>query len=226
MNVEPTVIFYVTLFILIILEGIVIYLIWSYYKLLRSYDKVMSKQREMEQNIAQRTKEILEAAEQQASSIVATANTKASQLITQSQGFDQQTQGVIQGALQTFLVEQTRVYKQTFETMRADVLKYAQELNVAYRQRAEMEIRQVNEAFSKEMQQTSKMAQMSLAEAYRKVEAEVESYKKHRVVTVDHQLKELMKRVAVEVLHNSIEITNQEQLIAEALDEARKDHII
>lgn len=226
MPIEPTSIFYLTMFILIILEGIVIYLIWSYYRLLKSYDSVISKQREMEEKLVLKSQEMLQAAEQQAQAVVATANIKAQQIVTQSQGFNQQTQKVIQDSLQAFLTEQTRVYKQTFDTVRSDVLAYAQELNLAYRKRADQEIVQINEAFTREMQQATKTAQMSLEEAYEKVEAEVEQYKKHRIATVESQMSELVKRVSREVLHNSLDAAAHEQLIMEALDDARRDHII
>ncbi|OGV96214.1 hypothetical protein A2W24_03490 [Microgenomates group bacterium RBG_16_45_19] len=226
MTIEPTTIFYLTLFILIILEVIVIYLIGSYYRLLKSYDAVMAKQRQMEQDVAQKSQEMLAAAEQQAQSIVATANTKAQQVVTQAQGFDQQTQGVIQGALQTFLTEETRTYKATFDAVRKDVLDYVAELNSAYRQRADQEISQINQTFSQEMRQATTTAQSALNEAYKKIEQEVATYKAQRLKNMDEQINQLLQRVMRDVLHNVIDRDLHEQLIMEAIDAARQEHVL
>jgi hypothetical protein len=223
---NATTIFYVTLFILIGLEVIVIYLIASYYKLLKSYDKVISKQRQMEEDVSQKSREMLTAAEEQARTIVATANSKAQQIVTQSEGFNAQTQMVIQNALQTFLTEQTDVYRRTFDAVRKDVLAYVQELNQAYRQRADQEIYEINTTFTKEMNQTTKAAQLALAEAYRKIEREVESYKQQRLKNIDQKVEELTTKIIREVMHATVDLPNHERLIMEALDAAHKDHVI
>lgn len=226
MPATQAILFFVTLFVLIALELIVIYLIWSYYRLLKSYDQIMAKQRQMDQDVASKSRELLTAAEQQAQSVVMAANTKATQIVTQAQGFDAQTQAVIQKALQTFLTEQTQVYRTTFDAVRKDVLAYVEELDSTYRKRAEQEIGEISQKFGREMEATTTTAKTALAAAYQKIDAEVETYRQQRLKNVEEQVAQTVKRVLREVLHQAIEPADQDRLIMEALDAAHQDHIL
>jgi hypothetical protein len=222
---SATTIFFVIIGILIVLEVIALYMIYSYFKLLRSYDSVMKKQREMEASVRERSEKLLEAAQDQAQAIVLQANSKAQGIITAAGSFNQDTQAKIDSVLAKFLTEEMAVFKQMFDNVREQTAQGIDQMHKAVETQAVEQLSTSSKQFALAMSEAQKKAQERLERAYQQAEADINTYKQKRLEQLAQLTAQFLQAVSQRLLKKTLTAQQQQTLVMEALDEAKRENL-
>jgi F0F1-type ATP synthase membrane subunit b/b' len=219
-------IFYASIGIVIVLEGIALFMIVSYFKLLKSYDSIMKKQKELEQGIKERSEQLLEAAQDQSQVIIAQANTKAQQVVSQAQLFNRETQDKINTALGIFLQEQLVVYKRLFENVQGQTLQQMQAMRDDLTREASQQLNTVTANFEQTINQSMTRANEALASAYKQAEVDIDNYKKQRIDHLNQMTTNFIRRVSERFFQKALSGEQKAKLLQEAIDEAKREQIL
>lgn len=219
-------IFYASIGIVIVLEGIALFMIVSYFKLLKSYDSIMKKQKELEKGIRDRSEQLLEAAQDQSQVIIAQANTKAQQVVSQAQLFNRETQDKINTALGIFLQEQLVVYKRLFENVQGQTLQQMQAMREDLTKEASQQLNTVTANFEQTINQSMVRANEALASAYKQAEVDIDNYKKQRIDHLNQMTTNFIRRVSERFFQKALTGEQKAKLLQEAIDEAKREQIL
>jgi F0F1-type ATP synthase membrane subunit b/b' len=219
-------IFYASIGIVIVLEGIALFMIVSYFKLLKSYDSIMKKQKELEQGIKERSEQLLEAAQDQSQVIIAQANTKAQQVVSQAQLFNRETQDKINTALGVFLQEQLVVYKRLFENVQGQTLQQMQAMRDDLTREASQQLNTVTANFEQTINQSMTRANEALVSAYKQAEVDIDNYKKQRIDHLNQMTTNFIRRVSERFFQKALSGEQKAKLLQEAIDEAKREQIL
>lgn len=219
-------IFYASIGIVIVLEGIALFMIVSYFRLLKSYDSIMKKQKELEKGIRDRSEQLLEVAQDQSQVIIAQANTKAQQVVSQAQLFNRETQDKINTALGIFLQEQLVVYKRLFENVQGQTLQQMQAMREDLTKEASQQLNTVTANFEQTINQSMVRANEALASAYKKAEVDIDKYKKQRIDHLNQMTTNFIRRVSERFFQKALSGEQKAKLLQEAIDEAKREQIL
>lgn len=218
-------IFFVIMGTLVLLEVIALYMIYSYFKLLRSYDEVMKRQRSLETTVRERSEKLLDAAQDQAQAIVLQANSKAQGIITAAGSFNQDTQAKIDSALAKFLTEEMAVYQQMFENVRTQTAQGIQAMHKSVEAQAIEQLSISSKQFALAMSDAQKKAQERLERAYLVAEEEIGNYKKQRLEYLAQMTAQFLQTAAQRLLKKTLTAQQQQTLVMEALNEAKRENL-
>jgi F0F1-type ATP synthase membrane subunit b/b' len=225
MELPQSWLFFGTIGILTILEVIALYMIVSYFKLLKSYDNVMKKQREMEVNVHQQSEKLLKAAQEQSQTIITQANAKAQQIVSQAEIFNDATQDKINEILARFLQQQTEIFKQLFDQVRLETQNRMNGMGEQMQKQAEEQLGTVSRQFGLAMTEAQKQAQQQLELAYTQAHKGLEAYKQQRIKHLNEVMGQFIEQVATRFLKTKLSSQEHEQILMEALDEAASQHL-
>jgi F0F1-type ATP synthase membrane subunit b/b' len=225
MDLPSGLLFFGTIGILTVLEVIALYMIVSYFRLLKSYDEVMKKQREMEVSIRERSEKLLKATQEQSQVIITQANAKAQQIVSQAEIFNDATQDKINEILARFLQEQTDIFKQLFEQVRLETQNRMNGMGQQMQTEAESQLSAVSKQFGLAMAEAQKQAQKQLELAYEQAHKGIEAYKEQRIKLMNQTVGQFIEQVATRFLKTKLTAKEHEQLLMEALDEAASKHL-
>jgi F0F1-type ATP synthase membrane subunit b/b' len=225
MELPAPLLFFGTLAILTVLELIALYMIYSYFKLLKSYDSTMRKQRDLEASVRLRSDELLKAAAAQAQTIIDQANTKAQTVVQQADFFNQVTQDKINDALEHVIQEELAVYQRLFEGIREETLKQLQTMREGISTQAGEQMGEASKAFSLAMADAQKRAQGQLETAYQKAQEDVAAYKTQRVKQLNQLTTGFVQEAAKRFFKKALTREQQETLVMEAMDEASREKL-
>jgi F0F1-type ATP synthase membrane subunit b/b' len=225
MELPSSWLFFGTIGILTILEVIALYMIASYFRLLKSYDSVMKKQHEMEVNVHAQSEKLLAAASEQSKAIVAQANAKAQQVIQQAEFFNEGTQDKINEILAGFLQQQTVIFQQLFESVRVETQNRMNGMGEHMQKQAEEQLGTVSRQFGLAMTVAQKQAQQQLDLAYAQAHKGIEAYKQQRIKLLNQVMGQFIEQVATRFLKTKLSSKEHEELLMEALDEAASQHL-
>jgi hypothetical protein len=215
--------FFVFIGILVVLEVIALYMIYSYFRLIKSYDTIMKKQRDLEQNIHQRSEQLLKVAQNQAQTVIDQANTKAQAIVTQAQFFNQSTQDKVNDALQYFVQQTLASYQQLFERIQQQTVGELQKTARTLGDNAGEQAAVATKAFGLAMAEAQKRAETQLLTAYQKSEEEVANYKAIRLKHLNQQTTVFVQEAARRFFKKALTREQHEALVMEALDEAQRE---
>lgn len=217
---------YWLLFVLfVVIEVLVVILLVGLYKLLARYETLKEEYRKTIADSQNQAEEVYEKAQEEAKKIMDDARVKSQKLVQDAEGFSVEGTKRLQEALDWMLKDQTRAYTDELKAARKkteeQLLSMAGEVN----QMAATELK----VFANKLQQQTKFAQeeasKSIQQAYAQMGEELERYKKQRMERVDEIVKDMVMRVARDVMGDSLSTSEHETLVMKALEEAKKKNV-
>jgi len=233
MTIDPLVFFdfVVALFVLsVALASLAI----SYSQIIK---KINSQKEELEaltNQIYDKESEVLKDARSKAETIVNDAIQKAQEIITSSNNLNSQSKKTLDEAFETLMKHQTgyfekasqdflEEYKKELESLKQKNIEILKNTSKSIEEDTLREVEDFDSIIEKETVASQKIIQEKIEKDYARVQKEVDEYKTQMVNKVDEQIYKILQEVSKLVLGKSLSLAEHEQLIIDALDQAKKD---
>lgn len=191
----------------------------KYWKLKEEHERLVSEAR-----AKQAASELM--AKKMADSIILEAQGRARTLIEEAVGFSQKSQAQFSEEVK----KTTEIQLANFQNAIAAVQKEAQgtlgSLSSDVRSELGRQMEALREALTSQITNSQITAQKAVEAAYDKVEVEVQSYKKLRLSQVDERIFEILEGITQKVIAKSLKSEEQEELVIDALEEARRQNVL
>ena len=156
---------------------------------------------------------------------MAQANSKAQTVVAQAEVFNQGTQEKVNEALSHFLSQELVVYQQLFENVRQETLKALGGMSGDIKKQAEDQLSSVSRQFALAMTDAQKRAQAQLEQAYLQAHEDITAYKATRIKQLNQLTSQFVQEATRRYLKKSLSREQHEQLVMEALDEAKRENL-
>ncbi len=215
-------------FIMIVsgLTGIVISLAFAYHKMLSQLQTLTKSQQHFQNKSYHQAEVVLDDAHQQALETIQQANQKASHLISLGGQFAEEQKGVLEKQLKSTSDEELSDYKLTLQKSQKELLSSLGQVSDELQRAAESELTQFRHDLVKSTTETQGLFAKQLQSELAQAEADVKNYKQELLNKANAQMFDVVQQVVQEVLHKSLTKTEHEALVLEALEEAKKHHVL
>lgn len=210
---------FINLFVL--LESLLLLSIGVMYtmRLYKQEKELKSKEKELHAS----GEKILEQATQQAQGILKHALNKAEELVDKTDVFHEN----LEHKLTNTLKEKSMNVTKTFDTTVADMKKeYLQEINDTFaglEKEGKKNMEEFQVLLKKEGLSHKTFFDQKLEQEFESAKAEIEGYKKLKMEEAEKLINSSVNKLAIEVLGKAIPAKDQERLVIEALEKAKKD---
>lgn len=189
-----------------------------------------------EKNVSEASSRIIEHANKKAEGIVQNAVDKAEEIVYQSQEFKdkvgKELSFTFKDALDKHKVElektlaaMTTDYKDTFTVTKQSFIEKSHKTIDQIREYGDMEFAMMKDQSAAKAAQVEEYIRKKIDLEFDEAKKEIDKYKEVEKARVSQMIRESIAELSNEVLHLSIPKKEQERLIMEALDKARKDNI-
>lgn len=222
----PGMVFVVLFGIFLLLAIMIVVLMVGTYKLFSKYELMSQHLEQMESEKQVSAMTIRAKAEEEAQEILKDARIKSQRLVEDAQMFSTTGSKKLQDALDFMLQDQTRAFTDEMKNARAEtekrLLSVADEVN----QMAATELKVFANTLQEQTKKTQAEAAANIQQVFASMGEEVEKYKKARLVMVDQVVRDMVLKVAREVMGETLTISDHETLVIKALEEAKKKNVI
>ncbi len=222
--------------IIYILSGVIVFLIVEILALIILYRRKQTAPDRHEKDAQRAAERIVDHANKKAEMIIQNAVDKAEQIVYDSQEFkdkinkeltfsykDAATQQNIE--LEQILEKLLRDYQETFTITKQAFLERSNKTIDKVKEYAEMEFAMVKDQSSAKVAQMEEYIRKKIDFEFQEAKKEIDKWKEVEKNRTSQMIKEAITELSNEVLRLSIPKSEQERLIMEALDKARKDNI-
>ncbi len=222
--------------IIYILCGVIVFLVVEIIALIILYRRKQTAPDRHERDSHKAAERIVDHANKKAEMIIQNAVDKAEQIIYDSQEFkdkinkeltfsykDAATQQNIQ--LEQILEKLLRDYQETFTITKQAFLEKSNKTIDKVKEYAEMEFAMVKDQSAAKVAVMEEYIRNKIDLEFQEAKKEIDKWKEVEKNRTSQMIKEAITELSNEVLHLSIPKSEQERLIMEALDKARKDNI-
>lgn len=222
----PEMVFVVLFGIFLLLAIMIVVLMVGTYKLFSKYELMSQHLVQMEAEKQENVMAIEAKAEEEAQEILKDARIKSQRLVEDAQMFSTTGSKKLQDALDFMLQDQTRAFTDEMKNARAEtekrLLSVADEVN----QMAATELKVFANTLQEQTKKTQAEAAANIQQVFASMGEEVEKYKKARLAMVDQVVRDMVLKVAREVMGETLTMSDHETLVIKALEEAKKKNVI
>lgn len=189
-----------------------------------------------EKNVSQASTKIIEHANKKAEQIIQNAVDKAEEIIYQSQTFNDKVQKELSFSFKDAMEKHKhelaatldvimKEYKETFTVTKQSFIERSNKTIDQIREYGDMEFAMIKDQSSAKAAQVEEYIRKKIDMEFDEAKKEIDKYKEVEKGRVSQMIREAIAELTNEVLRLSIPKSEQERLIMEALDKARKDNI-
>lgn len=222
----PEMVFVILFGIFLLLAIMIVVLMVGTYKLFSKYELMSQHLEQMEAEKQDSVAAIKAKAEEEAQEILKDARIKSQRLVEDAQMFSTTGSKKLQDALDFMLQDQTRAFTDEMKNARAEtekrLLSVADEVN----QMAATELKVFANTLQEQTKKTQAEAAANIQQVFASMGEEVEKYKKARLAMVDQVVRDMVLKVAREVMGETLTMSDHETLVFKALEEAKKKNVI
>lgn len=222
----PEMVFVILFGIFLLLAIMIVVLMVGTYKLFSKYELMSQHLEQMEAEKQESVTTIKAKAEEEAQEILKDARIKSQRLVEDAQMFSTTGSKKLQDALDFMLQDQTRAFTDEMKNARAEtekrLLSVADEVN----QMAATELKVFANTLQEQTKKTQAEAAANIQQVFASMGEEVEKYKKARLAMVDQVVRDMVLKVAREVMGETLTMSDHETLVFKALEEAKKKNVI
>ena len=223
---DTQLLFYGTI-ILTALMGIVLgWVAISYRKLIEKYDKIRSTGEEAEKALEAERAKALEEAKTQGKQIISEAQTRSGQLIAEAASFGNQTRELLGKELQKLQAVELGYYQKALEDTKLTAQASLGGISKDVKAEVVSQIDAIRTSLSGEIQKAQMETRQMLASSYKKMEEEIEAYKKERLQRVDEKIFEILKEVSSKAIGKSLSLEDHEDVVIKALEDAKRENVL
>src|SRR3990172_9704311 len=221
-----TALFYLTSFIAaslgLILIGVIIFYLRLVKKFLLLKESEVNLRKELNEKIEARIAE----ADQESKKILQSAYDKSKEIISSSQLFDKQEQDKISDMLARVTNEEIRQYSSVLQKVGKVSVDELSGVVADIKKEVTPNLGKIEGMIEAEIKGASIETKRAIQSAYTIVEKELADYKKEMFAEVDKLVLGVVKELSHKILGKTLLTREQEDLIIDALKEAKEEHII
>jgi hypothetical protein len=217
--------------------ALVVLVISVYY--MKTFEKLRHSQQanlKLRSELSQKPIRLLQEAHSKAVGIIENANQKADEILSSTKGYEANSKQNLELKLndiekqhQDELRKASQEIRETYQ--QALILIKDDNVNLLETMTKDIEGDVINEfsdfrkVLEKETIQTEKQMQEKIDLQYQEIQKEIDEYKKAKLKKVDEQILKLLYRVTELSLGKAMTFEHQEQVVLNALDEAKKENV-
>ncbi len=208
------------------LTGVILALALAYHRVVTQLKNENKPHKHLEDKSYKQAEEILDRARQEALATLQEATQKSTRLITQGGKFADEQKSEIAKQMKMSSEEELQSYGETLKQTQAQMLQALGQVTDELQRSSESELTHFRQELVKSTQETQalfmKQMQSELAEA----DSSVAQYKQALLEKANQRMFAVVQQVVQEVLHKALTQTEHEALVLEALEEAKKHHVL
>lgn len=233
MSFDALIFFYLTT-ALFVLSIVLVFVIVRYEAMLRREREEAKQIETLKTHIEQQARQITEEAKGEAEEIVKNANIRAQQIIGSGESVNLDTKKALEQTFKDLLLQSNKMLNDKAGEIVKQYEKLIGELNnkhinIFKNTTKDIENYTVSEVsdfkgiLRQETVDAQKIVEQKIEEVYASAQREVEEYKKQQLERVRENIYKLLSEISKLVLGRSLDLSSQEELILQALEEAKKD---
>jgi len=233
MTIDPLV-FFDFVVALFVLSVALAFLAISYSQIIKKINSQKKELEDLTNQIYDKESEVLKNARSKAETIINEAILKAQEIITNSNNLNSQSKKTLDEAFETLMKHQTgyfekasqdflEEYKNELEILKQKNIEILKNTSKSIEEDTLKEVEDFDSIIEKETIGSQKIVQEKIEKDYARVQKEVDEYKVQMINKVDEQIYKIIQEVSKLVLGKSLSLQEHEQLIIDALDQAKKD---
>lgn len=225
MVLPEQIIIYGSVLITVALSLLLIAVVTLYVSLLRKYQELLEEKSKLQSIREGEVEKILAEARQKAHQIVEEANVNASKIVQDAGFVNEELKGKMLAELERVSSEFFKNYQGALKGAEAQALATITDISKNLGSEAAKQIEAMRQVLQAEIARAQQTTKAAIDEAYKKVEEEIEAYRKSRLQKIDEQIYEVIKKVSQDVIGKAIEAQEHEEMVVKSLEEAKRQNI-
>ncbi len=225
MTLEPIVFFDLVIGIFI-LSVALIFLVFSYSKTVQKIHSYRREDEHLKSQMHKKADEIIEEARQKANKILADAHfIEDKERLAFNENLHASSTNQIKDfekVSQDFL----KAYQNELDIIKGNTIQVLKNISKDIEKDTLFEIKDFKEILKKDTFASQKIVEEKIEDAYKRVEKEIENYKKERLQRVEENIYKTLQEVSKLVLGKTLSLQDHENLIIDALNQAKKENAI
>ncbi len=217
--------------------AIILLLIVIYYsRSLQRLHQVEQENNNLQKQLLEKPAELLEKAHSQSLDIINQANKQASDILTATKNFDNESNAVLKEKINALEKDQAVVFAKASEEMKTayqNMLTQIQEEDINTIRTMTKEIQsdvladfqEFRADLEKETIKSEKLVKEKVDEEYLSIEKELQEYKKQKYQKLDEDIYKILYHVSEIVFSQTIPFDKHKQLVTEALETAKREQV-
>jgi F0F1-type ATP synthase membrane subunit b/b' len=188
---------------------------FAYYRILNKFYNLKEEDKKLKILRDQKAQQLLELAQIKYQEIISGAHTKAQEIIGEAEIFKSESR-------EEFKKELLAASKRESEDFKAMLLAVRQESVKA----VSTELTSFRATLQEDLTREQSGLHERVEEEYKIAKSQVEVYKASLVTRVDESIYEIVKAISEKVMRRSLRLEEHEDLIIQALEEAKREHVL
>lgn len=211
-----------------VLGFLVILFALMYFKVREDLDKSQQKLKETETQAENKEVAVVvvEQAQQEARRVIQEASNKASDILKESRYLSDKVKTTLEADLSRLPQAQEDIYRQVFKKVGDEAIGILQRVAEDMKMQAQQQTRDFGLTLQKQAELSQEDVKKSIDSVYEHLEEDVNKYKSQRFAQIDRAVHRVIEDIVREVLGRAISAQEHEQLILQALDEARRSNAL
>ena len=206
----------------LLLVGVVV----SYLSLVKKYTAAKESEKKLREDLEKRISQRIDEANIQSQKIIEAANLKAQQVVSDAQLRSKTQTDAIEKYAQEILERQIGEYKTMIASIQDKTIKAIQNIPEDIKSTSKSQIESITNSMKSEIDQAEKEIKLNLESLVKNAEVEVNEYKKARMDQIDTSIIEIVHILAKKIFGKSVALKDQEKLILESLEKAKKQGML
>lgn len=207
--------------------------IWATFSLKRTHEKI----KEIKEQEEKRWKDLEDKAQRDYQEVLEAANKKAQEIILQATQISHESTINLQNSMDRMLNNQNTALRQISKSLSR---KHEEQVNQIIENSIKIltntyknielttnsDFEKYKEDIQKQTFEAHTVAQQRIKQEYEKLEIEINQLKEKRLQELNSTIDNIIQNISKEVIGKSLNLSDQEDLIIKALDQAKKDKIL
>jgi len=220
-----------------ILSLVLLALIKSYITAIEKLNHSEQVNYHLQEVAGQKPLKLMQDAQEKALMIIDEANKKAGEILDRTNSYEDATKTDLKEKLTTIEKEQQdsfqkasldiqQTYKTALDQIKQEHINILNNIIKGIETDVLLEFKDFKQTLEKETIDSEKTIEQKIDKHYEEIEKEVDLYKKTSMQKVDQNIYKILYRVSEIILGKGITLEQQQQLVIDSLDEAKKEHVI
>lgn len=157
--------------------------------------------------------------------IIDKAITRASEIVSRSQGLEDEVRQKIAQSSSDLSDQQRDVYAKIIDQIKTELTQVVQDASNDIKRDAQEEVSAFANSMREETISTEQDVKAKISNEYVKLEADLAEYRRQRMLEAQREIEELVNKVSVKVLGKSLSSEDEKALIVRTLEEAKKNNV-
>jgi len=188
---------------------------FAYYRILNKFYNLKEEDKKLKILRDQKAQQLLELAQTKYQEIISGAHTKAQEIIGEAGIFKTQSKEELKKELLAASKRESEDFKAMLLAVRQESVKAAS-----------TELTSFRAALQEDLAREQSSLHERVEEEYKIANSQVEVYKASLVTRVDESIYEIVKAISEKVMRRSLRLEEHEDLIIQALEEAKREHVL